>query len=253
LEIVQARLPHTPWSDPALARMPGMRPVEGTWIVVDDAYAAQMAERARLRASCSAAVEAALPGSEDMRAELLEVVLDALPDSFARRLGGVIRPDGQLVATDGPAFAVLNDLLQEDLLLLEKRGDTHVLVAGLLCFPSHWTLSEKIGRPLTRIHAPVPEYDADLGRRVERLFDRIPPGRPLWRANALLHGDAVLHRPRREADPRPVPNAPRYLRSERQTVLRLPRTGAILFAVHTWIVPLTSLTSEQRRGCPSSP
>ena len=44
MDILQEKLPFTPWSDPALARMPGMRPVEGDWLIVDEAYAAQMAQ-----------------------------------------------------------------------------------------------------------------------------------------------------------------------------------------------------------------
>lgn len=248
--ILQDRLPHTPWLDPALSRLPGMRPVEGPWIVVDEAYGAQMAERARLWRDCRGAVTAALPGSGDAQEELREVVLEALPEGFVRDGPAVTCPDGRRVTVDGPPFEALNRLLQEDLLLLDRRGGEHVLIAGLLCFPSHWTLSEKIGRPLSRIHAPVPDYDAALAGRVQRLFDRVPPGRPMWRANMLPHDAAVLHSPRPEAAPRRAGTRLRYLRSERQTVLRLPRTGAVLFAVHTWILPLDRLTPEQRATCP---
>ncbi|MEM7488264.1 MAG: heme-dependent oxidative N-demethylase subunit alpha family protein, partial [Pseudomonadota bacterium] len=75
----------------------------------------------------------------------------------------------------------------------------------------------------------------------------VPPGRPMWRANALPHAKAVLHRP----DPYPErAGPPRYLRSERQTVLKMPGTGAVLFAVHTWIVPFGALRPDQRAGCP---
>ncbi|MEM7491108.1 MAG: DUF3445 domain-containing protein, partial [Pseudomonadota bacterium] len=219
LEIVQSHLPHTPWAGPALARMPGMRPVEGSWIAVDDAYGAQMAERARLWATRRAAVEAVLPGAEPALEELRALVLADLPDGFARDGEGIVRPDGVRVGLNGPPFACLNRLLQEDLLVLKKRGDQHVLIAGLLCFPSHWSLADKIGRPLMAIHAPVAHYDADLAGRVQRLFDRVPPGRPMWRANALPHAKAVLHRP----DPYPErAGPPRYLRSERQTVLKMP-------------------------------
>ncbi|MEM8849517.1 MAG: DUF3445 domain-containing protein [Pseudomonadota bacterium] len=246
LEITQSHLPHTPWADPALSRMPGMRPVEGPWIVVDEAYAAQMAERAQLWAARRAAVEAVLPGAEAALEEVRAVVLAGLPGGFVRDGAVIVRPDGVRVGTDGAPFEVLNRLVQEDLLVLEKRGDQHVLIAGLLCFPAYWSLAEKIGRPLTEIHAPVPDYDLDVAHRVQRLFDRVPPGRAMWRANALPHAEAVLHRPVVEAETEP----PQYIRSERQTVLKLPRTGAVLFAVHTWIVPISALRPDQRAGCP---
>jgi hypothetical protein len=249
-EITQSALPHTPWLDPALSRLPGMRPVEGSWITVDDAYAEQMAERARLHSTARDRVEAILPGSEDALEELKTLALEALPLAFHRAGRMVTRPDGKVVTTDGTPFAVLNALLQEDLLILEKRAGEHVLIAGLLCFPSHWTLSEKIGRGLTRIHAPVADYDADLARRVQRLFDRVQPGRPMWRANLLPHDRAILHRPHPEGTPRPPEKAARFIRSERQTVLRLPATGAVLFAVHTTIVPVARLDPIQRRTLP---
>ena len=248
--VLQRALPHAPWDDSALSRMPGMRPVEGPWIVVDDAYAAQMAERARLWRERRAAVVAILPGAGAAVEEVRDAVLASLPPCFARDGDRVTCPDGRVVDAAGEPFAVLAALVQEDLLLLERRGAEHVLVAGLLCFPSRWTLAEKIGRPLTRIHRPVPEYDADLAMRVERLFERARPGRPIWRANVLASPDAVLHRPEPEAAPRATVAPATHVRSERQTVLRLPRTGAVLFAIHTWIVALGDLTPAQRARCP---
>jgi hypothetical protein len=248
--ILQSCLAHPPWGDPALARLPGMRPVDGGWITVDDAYTAQMEERARLIATRGAAVHAICPEVDPILAEVRDTCLAALPAGFARVGNRVTRPDGATVPLDGPPLLALGRLLQEDLLVLEKRGDEHVLVAGLLCFPASWTLAEKIGRPLTRIHDPVEAYGAALARRVQRLFDRVVVGRPLWRANALGYASADLFQPRAEQAPRVPPGRPRYLRSERQTMVRLPVSGAVLFAVHTTVIPLSRLTPAQRIGCP---
>jgi hypothetical protein len=133
----------------------------------------------------------------------------------------------------------LATLLQEDLCLLEKQGDEHVLTGAVLCFPSNWTLDEKIGRPLMRIHKPIPEYDEGVGKRVQRLFDGVQPGMPIWRANSVVHDAPDLFQPKCEAEVKPYSTNGRYLRSERQTVLRLPKTRAVLFAIHTSVVPLT--------------
>lgn len=248
--IAQTHLPHTPWDDPALSRMPGMKPVEGAWLVVDEAYAEQMAERARLMSERPEAVAAVLPGADAALEEVRETVLDALPDGFRRDADRVTCPDGRVVEATGAPFGVLAALVQEDLLLLERRGGEHVLIAGLLCFPSHWTLAEKIGRPLGRIHRPVARYDGKVAMRVQRLFDRARAGRPMWRANAMPAMDAELHHPRAEAAPPRSTAGARYVRSERQTVLRLPRTDTVLFAIHTWIVALEDLTPAQRLRCP---
>ena len=109
----------------------------------------------------------------------------------------VRRPDGVTVAIDrADPLGTLGHLVQEDLCLMEKRNEAHVLTAAVLCFPASWRLAEKIGRPLEAIHAPVPEYDPKLARRVQRLFDGVQPGRPLWRVNALRYADPALHQPR---------------------------------------------------------
>lgn len=246
---MQRHLPHAPWADPALVRMPGMRPVEGQWIVVDEAYSAQIALRVQLLRDRRAAVTASLPGAEPAMAEALEAVIAALPSGFRRDGGAVTCPDGRVVQIGGPPFDVLAQLVQEDILLLERRDMEHILIAGLLCFPSLWTLGEKIGRPLRRIHRPVERYDADVAHRVQRLLDRAPPGRAMWRANAMGYDEPSLHRPMREGASRPA-GPVRYVRSERQTILRLPRTGAALFAIHVWVVALEDLTPAQREGCP---
>lgn len=248
--ILQTTLPHTPWDDPALSRMPGLKPVTGHWIVVDDAYAPQMTERERLLRSLRDDVLQTCNGSEAAQAELLAIVLDDLPGSFSRDGDMVVRPDGVGASLKGEPLLVLGHLLQEDLLLLDLQGDEHVLVAGLLCFPASWTLGEKMGRPLTRIHRPVHEYDRQLAGQVQRLFDRMPVSRAMWRANMLGYAEPDLHQPKSEVAPRSTSRPPRYLRSERQTVLRLPQTGAILFAVHTWVVALENLTSQQAASCP---
>ena len=250
MEIVQQGLPLAPWMEEDLSRLPGMRVVEGSWIVTDEAWSAQLAEKARLLAERRAEVLACLPGSEAAQAEALEVILASLPEGF-RREGEAMRcPDGRRVVLKGPPLEIASRLVQEDLLILMKDGPEHVLKAALLCFPASWTLAEKIGRPLLRIHAPVPDYMGDTAMRVQRMFDRVPAGRAMFRANALGYARADLFHPRSELAPRDKAEPPRFLRSERQTVLRLPRTGAMLFAVHTWVVPLARLTPEQRATCP---
>lgn len=224
----------------ARARLPAMQPVAGPWVTVDAAYSDQIAEKARLLAECRDDVLARLPGTAAVEAEALETVLQevaGLP-GFRRAHGVMCCPDGREVPLAGDPLGVIAALIQEDICLLEKRGSEHVLVAALLCFPASWTLAEKLGRPLTAIHKPVAPYDEGIARRVQRLFDGVQPGRPLWRANLLAYDDPALFQPRTEADPRPVggPDAC-WWRSERQTVLRLPETGAVVFAIHTSVAP----------------
>lgn len=224
----------------AAARLPAMRLLDpADWLRVDPAFGAQLAEKARLIAQRRGDVIAALPQSGPALAELLETVRDALdarPD-FIVSGADVQRPDGRRVTID-PAdpLGSLARLLQEDVCLLERHGDDHVLTAAAVCFPSSWTLAEKIGRPMSAIHAPVAAYDAQVAARVQRMFDHLAAGRILWRANLLAHDDPDLFHARRMGDARPaVPARSRYERSERQTLRRMPKSGALVFTIHTTV------------------
>lgn len=256
--IAQSFLPVAKWCDPRLNRLPGIVPVEaGDWLVIDDAFAAQMAERARLLAQRPGDVLAG-DGPTAAALELLALVEAALPGrGYAAVPGGWRRPDGVTVPVDRdrPLWS-LGHLVQEDLCLHERPAgsDEHVLTAAVLCFPASWTLAEKIGRPLGRIHAPVQEYDAGLAARVQRLFDAIRPEAPLLRYNAVFYEDPALFQPRTEADPRGTGDQARapWLRSERQCLRRLPVSGAVVFSIHTWVVARANLSAQQRAGLPEA-
>ncbi len=250
MAILQSRLDFAPWADPRHRRLPGIQPLDpATWLSVDDAFAGQMALRNRLIAERPGDVHALEPEAEAAAEELLEMVLAHLRADPRYRVTGaeVVRPDGVAVtvAADRPLLT-LGRLVQADLCLMQPRGDEHVLTGAILCFPAGWTLAEKIRRPLVRIHAPVPEYGAQLAARVQRLFDGIQPGRPLWRANVLAYATPDLFAPHREGAPRPKPEgAAGFIRSERQCLLRLPRTRAVVFSIHTAVVRRSALTPEQ--------
>lgn len=250
--VLQDRLPHVPWMDPATARLPGMRPCgPEDWLRVDEAYAGQMAERDWLIATRAPLVHALLPEGRAAAAELLDKALDVLArrDGFAVRGAAVTRPDGVLVPVDRAyPLITLGRLVQEDLCLMEKQGEESVLTGAILCFPASWTLAQKIGRPMTGIHAPVAHYDADLARRVQRLFDMVRVGAPMERYNALVYDDPTLHQPRLETEQRPRPVDRLFLRSERQVVMRLPMSGAVVFSIHTYIVPMAALDAAAREG-----
>ncbi|MFQ6548782.1 heme-dependent oxidative N-demethylase family protein [Aestuariibius sp. 2305UL40-4] len=221
--------------------LPGVRPVgDGPWLLVRDDYPAQMAERERLLAGRRDDVLALLPEGCAAAGELLEQVVGVLPTvGFSSVASGIRCPDGRVVALDrGDPLGVLGRLLQADFCLLQKQGEEHVLVGAVLCFPSHWTLAEKLGKPLMRIHKPVPDY-RPAGHRVQRLFDGVQAGRPLWRANLLGDESDALFQPLSEAMPRDQRvREVNFIRSERQVIWRLPESRDVVFAIETSVWPL---------------
>ncbi|MFA8385554.1 MAG: DUF3445 domain-containing protein [Pelagibaca sp.] len=235
--ILQRSLPYDVLSPRPL---PGIAPLgDDPWFLMDDAYAAQMAERARLIATRRDDVIATDSPDPQNVTKMLEAVLAHLPTGFARSGDQVTCPDGRSVRIDHmEPFGTLGHILQNDICLMEKRGDEHVLTGAVLCFPASWRLREKIGHPLTHIHIPVKSYTDDIARRVQRLFDGVRPGLPIWRFNALWYEDPTLFQPRSATEPRPLTEAGKtpYLRSERQVLWRLPESDAVLFTIHTFML-----------------
>ncbi|NRA99089.1 MAG: DUF3445 domain-containing protein [Rhodobacteraceae bacterium] len=251
--ILQSELPHAPWMTAHTARLPGIQPAEeGSWVLQDDAFAGQMARRDALIAERLDDVHQMRPAGEGGAAELYESILTLLRQcpGYAFGTSQVLRPDGIAVDLDpSRPLVTLGRLVQEDFCILTPSTSGHVLSAAILCFPASWTLKQKIGRPMGAIHTPVESYTPEVERRVQRLFDALRVGRPLWRSNALMYNDAELYQPRREDEPprdRATPAA--YLRSERQTLFRLPKTDAVVFSIHTVVIRARDLTGDQRAG-----
>jgi hypothetical protein len=233
---------HIPYDPEKPRPLPGIQPLGAEpWLHVDDAYAAQMAERERLLEAIPEAVHAMSPDALPAAQELLQEVLDGLPDTFERDGDCVICPDGREVTLDWDApLMTAGRLVQNDLCLMQEGPEgEHILTGAVLCFPAGWRLSEKYMRPLTAIHIPVPSYDENIAKRVQRLFNGVQPGRAIWRFNAHWYDDPALHAPRTETDPRrPSLNPERagFLRSERQVILRLQSTKAVVFSIHTFVL-----------------
>ncbi len=234
-----------PFDPSQLRALPGILPLgDAPWLLRTEVHAAQMALRDALLRDRPGDVCAALPGTQDAVQEMLELALAHAPEGYHLSPRTVERPDGQIIDRALPPLVQLTRLFQEDFCLMMKApgAGEHHLAAATLCFPSGWTLAQKIGRPLHRIHRPVAVYDDNIARRVQRLFDGVQPGRPLWRFNLARHADPALYQPRAEDMPHPAAEAaaPRFLRLERQVILRLPRSGAVVFSIHSFVLPDTA-------------
>lgn len=250
---------YTPFETPYRLSMGLMALKPDEWIEVDDDLAADLAEKQRLLRARHAEVFAALPGSEVGQREVLGLAAAHLcahfPDLYrrdGRRLHVMVADihwdldDAGLAPLD-----VAGRLVQEDLCLMQHDGAAWRLTAASLCFPTRWKLADKIGRPLDEIHDPVPDFADKLARPVSRFFDRIKTDKPVWRLNWSLIDDPALFQPeghgRGDLDPTITSeNAGErlWLRVERQTLRRLPETGAVLFTIriHRW--PLSRLAAR---------
>ena len=131
----------------------------------------------------------------------------------------------------------------------------YILEAYVVCCPSGFDPAEKLGKKLASIHAPVPGYPTKLEASMDRFFTRLEVGKYVRRVNWAIttnptlysagakdtthahEGDEIM--PLEEMD---VDNT--FLRCERQTLHRLPKSKALVFAFKTYMYPIKDIKEE---------
>ena len=189
------------------------------WIEIDERFAAQLAVRRQLLDEERSAVLAGLPESGPGQRELLALLLDHLPQRFPehyRRVDGAIEnlATGErfaLAAWDDAPLELAGRLVQEDLCLMQRGDAGYRLVAAVLCFPAHWRLADKLGRPLQAIHEPVPGLRRTPRRSGRSLFREHPGG---------AAGVAAQLEPGGRADPVPAARASRQPAADQRRARR---------------------------------
>jgi len=219
----------------------GLHPLDpADWLVVTGDHAAETGEKRRLLDD-GADIRRLLPEGEAAVAEMAV----ALTANLARYHAEIV-PDAAIA----DPLCRLGLALQEDLCLMLPGPDGYRLVGAFVAFPARWRLDEKIGRPIGAIHAPVPGLESAIGRPIGLFFERLAAGRPVWRANWSISDDPTLFQPSgplcRTATVLTADDAGErlWLRVERQTLTRLPVTGAVLFTILTFVLPLETLADE---------
>lgn len=233
-------------------------------IDIDEHYSVEVALRRQLLTEQPGYYYQSRPGHETAQWDVLELALTSAartaPETFKLRQNGERwRWQNRLLGEETEfTFGDVSTLpyepldwvgrqVQEDLLVL--AGENSQLVVGQLCFGNGWCLDEKMGLPFWEIHAPITPIPAlePMMRAAQKLMERIPIGRPVWRLNWSIKLNDQLDMTSRHT---PILNqllADRlsnltpdtighqlFLRIERQTLTRLPRSGAVLFGIHTY-------------------
>lgn len=176
---------------------------------------------------------------------------DRWPDSVA------MLPEGEAPGREAAAMIGIGGTLAdaargvwEDLCVLTPGADgAYRLVGGAVAFPTDWRLSDKLGLALTDMHAPIHGYAEQLAAGVDHFMATLAPGMIFGRANWFVvpdaaprwmpTGDPVTRFAHVDAD-----NAGEtlFVRCERQTLRRLPETGAVLFTIGIHTAPLAALS-----------
>lgn len=119
-------------------------------------------------------------------------------------------------------------------------GEQLPFVAGVVCSPSRWRLSEKIGHDMLTVHKPVALYADHIGAAVDTTLTRLSPEKPIWRSNWTLEDHPALFQPYSPDKPLVEHPSELWIRIERETLRRLPQTRGILFTIRGFQEPLTT-------------
>jgi hypothetical protein len=253
----------TPYDGSSKLFQIGTKPLDPAhWLEPDANLAQHLVEKDRLLRHYRPAVFAEHIESLDAQHELLELLSQYLPAAhpkhYRRHGDGLtisalneVRPT---TGTDSPLITAAR-LVQDDLLLLQRDATAWRLTAACLCFPSSWVLDEKIGKPIADIHTPVPGFGPGTrsAQVMARMFDVARPETPLIRWNFSLYGDDRLFHPDSTgaAEKRfgsAIRADPILMRVERQTLRKLPATGAIAFTIRISLDPLEKLFGHPRQA-----
>ncbi len=128
------------------------------------------------------------------------------------------------------------------------QDGVHHLIGGVVCFPSVWALTDKVSRPMSFVHEPVPELNPSIGRQIELFLRQQEPGVVWRRENWSLSRESWLNqhtsRPRRRLD-ETVGVDDVWFRLEHQLLLKLPQSGSILFGIRVEVVPFRAVVENE--------
>jgi hypothetical protein len=229
----------------------GLMPIpDAAWLEFGENFAASLARKRELLETRHGEVFQALPEAAPAARELL----DLLATHLTYHHSALFRTEGPrlLNITTGEAWELAASalhpldmagrLVSEDLCLLQATGERYLLTGASLCSPARWRLADKLGTSLAAIHGIVPGYAETLSRPVDHFFAALKPDRLVCRFNWGISDDPAPFQPvappRRVEVTRDNAGAALWLRVERQTLRRLPRTGAVVFAIGTHITRL---------------
>jgi hypothetical protein len=224
------------------------------WIEPDDDLLYHLAEKRRLFAQHGQQVFRAEPGTQDAQQEILDALSTYLPahhPALYRREHNLMHMAGDrldLTDTRLPPLLKAGLLVQDDLVIMRKGENGWRIAAAFLAFPSSWSLADKFGKVMDEVHAPVPGFAASSRNAglINRMFDNLSQERFVVRWNWSVNWGYELYRPSPQprAQTRPMPPQDAYLRIERQTLRKMPKSGDILFTIRIYLDPVTAIARQ---------
>lgn len=229
-------LTHTPYAGPTRPFTIGLSALDpARWIQPDADLDRYLAEKRALAATrldeVFRATEDSLPAQEECLAALVAHLKGHHPQLISGK---------GLTNEPLPPLLRAGMLVQDDLVIMMKRQTGWCIAAAHLSFPSSWVLADKFDRPMEAVHEHVPDFQAGTrnAAMINRIFDNLAPGLPAERFNWSINWKEKLFHPETGRNDHAEPQEA-VVRVERQTLTKLPETGAIVFTIRIYLDPVT--------------
>ena len=217
----------------------GIFPVEiSNWLLRDAEFDLTVQLKKKLLATRRSEVVGLQPGGDEVAEEAAQLVSAWAGVELASRGIDALVEASLLVADD---LAVLQPIKSHD------GSEQLLLNAAVVCCPSRWMLSEKMGHNMLAIHEPVAKYADHVGAAVDTYFQRLTVEKPVWRSNWIIQDHPALFQPQIPTGPLVKTPEELWIRMERQTLRRLPKTGGILFTIRGYQQPLPEYLSRSKQ------
>ncbi|KAF8541644.1 hypothetical protein BDD12DRAFT_828640 [Trichophaea hybrida] len=238
-------------------------------ILLDRTYRSRLAYRRHLLQTHPTETYGHLPAASWAVSEFYTYIISQhlptrFPQHFSKSPSGTLVQNHTttntypIISQSAPnALRALGENLDEDFVFL-LPGDDGIwrVSAFVVCFPNGFNLGEKLGWALGDIHSPaVPGLEQKLGKSLERFFTKLQPGvengvrRVNWgiaRSQELFTPDGIhVYEGEEVHEDSAIRAEECCLRVERQTLWKLPGTGAIVFGIKTYMYPLPEIKAEE--------
>ncbi|RDW72451.1 heme-dependent oxidative N-demethylase family protein [Aspergillus mulundensis] len=231
------------------------------WLELENTYKERIAQRKALFAKHGGGVLGALPGSELACKELMEMALQfycarypqyfTLSDDKRVFMNKILGTEQDVRAK--PPLEILMDNVPEDFGIMlrdEKTGD-YFLRAAVICSSMGWNVASKVGLRLDHIHTKIPDYKERMEFSMNRFFTKMPADKPIQRGSWGLEIGQPLHMPAgdpheklREFQDPSLRLEDLHLRTDWQTLRRLPLSAAIVFNFKALFTRVTEFRDE---------
>jgi hypothetical protein len=214
----------------------GTKPLDvARWLPSDEETAPTIAMKRELLSNRRDEVVGLLDGGDDAAEEAATLIAEfrGVP-LHARGIDALVEA----------ALLVADDIVVMQPKSVEGSEQQLVVVAGVVCSPSRWSIQTKLNSNMMAVHVPVPQYADHVGKAVDTTLSRLRADQPMVRSNWTIEDHCALFQPVAPSGPLVQDPSQLWIRMERQTLRALPQTGGSMFTIRTYQQPITEYVAR---------